>query len=153
MEKAFSPNTSNIKQEKSSNRSSHHKQDLAWNYVREAIDSRRRKVITCGFCGKQYVGSEINSMKHHLAGLNNRSACQKVSSEVQHSMRKSLEENKEKPKKIIVVDLDMQDDEVNVGQSSHQSCSSSSRKRKVSIDLHLYFRKIKHNMHYMINYV
>jgi len=52
-------------------------------------------------------------------------------------MRKSLEETEEKLKQIIVVDLDMQDNEVNVGQSSLQSFSSSNRKRKVSISTYI----------------
>jgi len=52
-------------------------------------------------------------------------------------MRKSLEETEEKLKQIIVVDLDMQDNEVNVGQSSLQSFSSSNRKRKVNISTYI----------------
>ncbi|KAL0713875.1 hypothetical protein Bca4012_020853 [Brassica carinata] len=127
-------NATNTKQEKSSQgsnpRSSSRKQDLTWNYVSEAVDSKGKKVTACNFCGKQYVG--ISSMKQHLAGLNqSKTACKEVSSEVRDSIIKSLNENKEKTKDKIVVDLEMNDyEEVNDGQSSQQACTSQSRKRK-----------------------
>ncbi|KAJ0248460.1 ATP/DNA binding protein [Hirschfeldia incana] len=123
---------SNTKQEKSSQGSipsSSRKQDLTWDYVSEAVDSKGKKVTACNFCGKQYVG--ISSMKQHLAGLNqSKTACKEVSPEVRDSIIKSMEENKEKTKEKIVVDLEMNDYEVKDGQSSQQSCTSQSRKRK-----------------------
>lgn len=129
---------SSKKQEKSSQGSvprSSRKQDLTWNYVSEAVDSKGKKVTACNFCGKQYVG--IGSMKQHLAGLNqSKTACKEVSSEVRDSIIKSMKENKEKTMDKIVVDLDeMNDYEVKDGQSSQQTCTSQSRKRKVSIHL------------------
>ncbi|CAN7099299.1 uncharacterized protein LOC103873116 isoform X2 [Brassica rapa] len=124
---------SNTKQDKSSqgsNPRSNRKQDLTWNYVSEAVDSKGKKVTACNFCGKQYAG--ISSMKQHLAGLNqSKTACKEVSSEVRDSIVKSMKENnKEKTKEKIVVDLEMTDYEVKDGQSSQQSCTSQSRKRK-----------------------
>lgn len=135
-EKAFSPKASNIKQEKSSQGSgsmrSHQKQDLTWKYVSETVDSRGKNVTACDFCGKQYVG--ISRMKQHLAGVNpTTTSCKEVTSEVRDLIRKSLKENEEKTKDKIVVDLEMEDCEVNEGQSSHQSCTSQNLKRKVSI--------------------
>ena len=128
---------SNTKQDKSSqgsNPRSNRKQDLTWNYVSEGVDSKGKKVTACNFCGKQYVG--ISSMKQHLAGLNqSKTACKEVSSEVRDSIVQSMKENKEKTKEKIVVDLEMTDYEVKDGQSSQQSCTSQSRKRKVSIHL------------------
>ncbi|KAJ4890339.1 DNA binding [Raphanus sativus] len=123
---------SSKKQEKSSQGSvprSSRKQDLTWNYVSEAVDSKGKKVTACNFCGKQYVG--IGSMKQHLAGLNqSKTACKEVSSEVRDSIIKSMKENKEKTMDKIVVDLEMNDYEVKDGQSSQQTCTSQSRKRK-----------------------
>ncbi|XP_013605442.1 PREDICTED: uncharacterized protein LOC106312452 isoform X3 [Brassica oleracea var. oleracea] len=123
---------SNTKQDKSSqgsNPRSNRKQDLTWNYVSEGVDSKGKKVTACNFCGKQYVG--ISSMKQHLAGLNqSKTACKEVSSEVRDSIVQSMKENKEKTKEKIVVDLEMTDYEVKDGQSSQQSCTSQSRKRK-----------------------
>lgn len=142
-------NATNTKQEKSSQgsnpRSSSRKQDLTWNFVSEAVDSKGKKVTACNFCGKQYVG--ISSMKQHLAGLNqSKSACKEVSSEVRDSIIKSLNENKEKTKDKIVVDLEMNDyEEVNDGQSSQQACTSQSRKRKVSNPLNIYICTFKKN--------
>ncbi|KAK1440659.1 hypothetical protein QVD17_06488 [Tagetes erecta] len=75
------------------------KTDPAWKYATEGESVLGKKVVICGFCGKNVRGGGINRMKQHLGGVKgNISPCLKVPPDVKIQMRIAYEESIQKGK-------------------------------------------------------
>ncbi|VVB04988.1 unnamed protein product [Arabis nemorensis] len=82
---------------------------------------------------KQRKSSQSSIRRHQKQDLTWKYVSESTDSRGKKVIACDFCENEEKTKDKMVVDLEMEDYEVIDGQSSHQSCTSLSRKRKVSM--------------------
>ena len=117
----------NPTQDTSSNPSVRAKTDPAWAYFSYKKEGKQN-VYTCLCCNNVYKGGGINRMKQHLAGIvGNIASCKKVTHDVRHAMKMSLNEGS---KKVSMEDIG--EEEVGQGSSASQISVRNAKKKKAS---------------------
>ncbi|XP_019425065.1 PREDICTED: uncharacterized protein LOC109333939 [Lupinus angustifolius] len=77
------------------------KSDPAWAHCKQVIAENGSTILLCLFCMKQIKGGGISRFKAHLAGIKGQvEKCKKVPTNIQHQIQKSIDEIKNKKRRI-----------------------------------------------------
>ncbi|XP_042950125.1 uncharacterized protein LOC122282239 [Carya illinoinensis] len=107
--------------------------DLAWSHAR--VVPRARNSTQCLYCSKIIRGGGVTRLKHHLGGISGDvEACKKVPDDIKWQMKELVNEMKKKqreekktklrdwmwkPCRLNIRDVDVGDDEYEVGSQGH----------------------------------